>query len=284
MKRNLSHIWRALATDPWIIRPETHRTLCDIVRAHASGAAHLPGGIVSAMPMPEMPDDEDDMPKYKMAGRVAIVPVCGIISNRIGQMDRISGACDCMEIVEAMRAAESDPAVSAIVMDVDSPGGTVAGVPEAADAIAAIEKPVIAWTGGQCCSAAYWLASAADVIYASASSTVGSIGCYMALLDESRAYEMAGMKIELMTTGENKGVGIPGTRLTDAQRAQLQSQVDHVFGMFSTFVSSRRKLADGAMDGRAVYGGPALALGMIDAVEDMITACRDAYMLSDIKR
>jgi ClpP class serine protease len=82
-------------------------------------------------------------------------------------------------------------------------------------------------------SAAYWIGVTADAIFAEPSAEIGSIGVYSAFLDESRAFEMEGLKTELFKTGKYKGMGMPGLPLTEDQRALIQAEVDRVNKQFA---------------------------------------------------
>ena len=114
----------------------------------------------------------------------------------------------------------ANPNVQRIVLDIDSPGGTVAGTPEAAAQIAAANKVkrVDAWTGNLMCSAAYYLAAGCRGVYAAPSATVGSIGVYLPVVDRSEMYKAMGVKVDIIKSGKYKGMGFPGTSLTDDQR------------------------------------------------------------------
>jgi len=131
--------------------------------------------------------------------------------------------------------------VQAVFLDMDSPGGTVNGTPELAALVADVSKAkyTYAFTDGQMCSAAYWIASQSDAVFATPSARVGSIGVLLPMLDESKAFEQAGIKDELFAAGKYKSVGVPGLLLTDEQRAWLQSDVDKIYADFKAAVLAR---------------------------------------------
>jgi ClpP class serine protease len=102
------------------------------------------------------------------------------------------------------------------------------------------------------CSAAYWVASQADAIYAAPSARIGSIGVIIPFLDKAEAMELAGMRMEVFASGKFKGIGLPGTSLTDEQRALLQGEVEEIFADFKSAVLARgRKIPDEAMEGQS---------------------------------
>ena len=113
-------------------------------------------------------------------------------------------------------------------------GGTVNGTPELAALVADVSKAkyTYAFNDGQMCSAAYWIASQSDAVFAKPSARVGSIGELLPMLDESKAFEQAGIKVELFAAGKYKSVGVPGVSLTDEQRAWLKADVDEIYGGF----------------------------------------------------
>jgi len=166
--------------------------------------------------------------------------------------------------------------VTTILLDVDSPGGVVGGVPELADLIADVDetKRVTAFTEGQMCSAAYWLACGAREIIATPSSEVGSIGVYMPWMDSTAAFAAQGVKVEVIknTGGTFKGMGMPGTSLTDDQRAHLQDRVDEIFGMFADHVTANRHTSTEAMRGQTFMGKSAKKAGLVDRVGSYQTA------------
>src|SRR5690606_34372824 len=110
-----------------------------------------------------------------------------------------------------------------------------------------------------CCSAAYWLASACDQIFASPSASVGSIGVYLALLDESRRLEDIGLKVETIKDGKLKGAGASWKPLTEDERAHFQTQVLQIGQMFRDGVTAKRGSVDiETMQGQAFFGRAAL--------------------------
>jgi signal peptide peptidase SppA len=161
-----------------------------------------------------------------------------------------------------------------VLLDIDSPGGSVTGVPELAARIKAVadERPVFAFTDGMMCSAAYWLASQTDAIYATKTADVGSIGVYMAILDEARAYEMAGVKVELFKAGRLKGMGMPGTSLTEEAREHLQSEVDDIYQWFTSDVRSKRDVSAEVMQGQSFMAEAAARHELIDMVVPSLAA------------
>jgi ClpP class serine protease len=161
---------------------------------------------------------------------VTVISVYGIIGRNLSQLETMCGGCAVNIIQAAIEKTMEDPDCECIVLDFDSPGGVVTGVPELADFIRAAshQKPIVAFTAGQCYSAAYWLASACDGIFCTKSADLGSIGVYVALMDETDAWIKEGYKLELFKAGLFKAAVHPGQKLDPDARALMQADVDAI--------------------------------------------------------
>lgn len=189
----------------------------------------------------------------------------------------ILGATSAEEIGEALREAGNRPDIKAIFLDIDSPGGTVAGTPELAAVVAAVnkQKPVYAFTSGLMCSAAYWVASQARAIYATPSARVGSIGVVQAVIDNTAAIDKAGIKVEVFSVGKYKAMGATGTALTDDQRELIQSNLAEIAAEFHDAVLSRgRVIPASAMEGQTFSGKQAQQNNLAGMVRDREEAMR----------
>jgi signal peptide peptidase SppA len=197
----------------------------------------------------------------------AIVPVKGVIGKNLSEMESLCGCCDIHDVEEMLEECERDPSIKTIILDIDSPGGTSVGVPELANRIKNCSKEVISFTGSECCSAAYWLGSQASSFYATPSSSVGSIGVYIAFPDCSEAYKMEGVKMDVIKSGAFKGAGIPGTSLDEGQRKMLQQEVDDIHNDFKEAVKSVRSFVeDSSMEGQQFSGKRAAEAGLITSL------------------
>lgn len=208
---------------------------------------------------------------YEQFGNVVVIRIDGVIDKHISQLDMLCyGGVDLDDVESALACAEADSAVGTIVLAINSPGGSVTGVPECAASIARIKaggKDVIAFTDSQCCSAAYWIASAANEVIVSESAVVGSIGVYVALLDQSKAMEMQGLKVELVKAGAFKAAGAPFKELSSDERAMFQARVDDIYSQFCTAVcSGRGEIATESMQGQVFSAKDAIANGLADQV------------------
>jgi signal peptide peptidase SppA len=196
----------------------------------------------------------------------------------------VFGATDTEEVMAAVNEAAEREDVQAIILDIDSPGGSVNGTPELAAAVAAASKAktVYAFSAGQMCSAAYWVASQCDAVYATPSARVGSIGVILPVVDSSEAFAKAGLKMEVFAAGKFKSAGTPGTSLTEEQKDWLQSEVEEIAADFRTAVLARgRKIPDEAMEGQTFSGRRAMRLnmaGMVDGRAQVMTRLRELHV------
>jgi signal peptide peptidase SppA len=205
---------------------------------------------------------------------VAVLPIHGVIAPRMNLLSDVSGGTSYQALGAALASAVADPAVKSIVLDVDSPGGSVAGAPEFATALlkAREKKPITAVAAFQMCSAAYWLGACCTEIVASESSHVGSIGVLTIHQDLSKAFEQLGVKHTLLSAGKYKTAGNPYEPLSPEARALIQKQIDRGMGMFVRDVAAGRRVSEAAVrggfgQGAIVNADDALRLGMIDRVE-----------------
>ncbi len=167
----------------------------------------------------------------------------------------------------------ADPSIGAIVLDVDSPGGTVAGTVETAAAVraAAAVKPVVAVANTLAASAAYWIASQARELVVVPSGDVGSIGVMTAHVDASRLYERLGIAVTVVKSDRYKGEGLDFGPLDDDARAHLQSRVDAMHAAFVSAVAEGRRVPEKRVresfgQGRVVAAAAAVERGMADRV------------------
>lgn len=226
------------------------------------------------------PAEKGECDFIRNAGAVRIIEVRGLLAR--GVSGWWPWATDFDDLEKALLDADDDETVSAIVLDVDSPGGTVNGTPEAADVLASIQKPVVAYTAGGMYSAAYYLAAAADMILARRSAGVGSIGVIAAHVDYSAFYEREGIGIDVFRSGENKAPGAFGLSLSHSQREMIQGMIDAMGDTFRAHVMTyRNEVDDGDMDGREFTGEQAVSRGLADATANNIKdAIRAALSLA----
>jgi signal peptide peptidase SppA len=256
---------------PWQILEHKLIEIREFIAIRASG------GDIEDFEITEGPARRDS----QMAGSVAIIPIHGVITPRADLMTEMSGGTSVDRLQASIQAAADDPKVSAIVLDVNSPGGSVQGLSEAAQTIrqARAKKPVVAVANHTAASAAYRLASQASEFVASPSSHVGSIGTIAAHEDISKLEEMAGIKTTMVTAGKYKGELSPFAPLSEEARAHLQETVDKHQQAFEQDVARGRGIAVDKVrsefgQGRMLLARDARDAGMVDRIATMSDVIR----------
>jgi signal peptide peptidase SppA len=212
---------------------------------------------------------------------IAVIPVVGTISQRAGMMTEWCGGTSTQQISAALADALRDDAVGQILMEFDTPGGSVFGVSELGDEIheAAKSKPVIGVANSLSASAGYWLMSQCSQAYVTPGGEVGSIGVWMAHEDWSKAMSDSGVVTTMVSAGKFKVEGNPYEPLGEDARAFMQSRVDDYYGAFVRAVARGRgvgvqQVRDGMGQGRVLGADEALAQGMVDGVATLSDVVR----------
>jgi capsid assembly protease len=262
------NVLRAITETPWAIREEMLPVIAEIVAVRASG------GAFSAEEIEARIGAGNSRGRGVQVGPVAVIPIYGVIAPRANLMTEMSGGTSLQAFSAELSGAVNAPDVSAILLDVQSPGGSTALVPETAARIreAKARKPVVAVANTDAFSAAYWLASQASELVVTESGMVGSIGTYIMHDDLSAALEQAGVKRTFVKAGERKVEGNPYEPLTDAAREAMQELVDEFQAMFVRDVARGRGLSAARVRqdfgrGGTVTASKALAAGMVDRID-----------------
>lgn len=206
---------------------------------------------------------------------IATVPIKGtLIKGEIPWWFEFLGidATSMSDATSMVLAADSDPNVSTIFLDIDSPGGTLDGTQELADAVASTKKPTVAHASDLMASAAYWIGSQTDVLTANKSAFIGSIGVYSVMSDSSRLYKNAGVDVHVIRSAHLKGAGIAGDRITGEQLSAEQDLINKAASLFASYVAKGRKMdtesADSVSTGQLWMAEEAHSLGLIDAIKN----------------
>jgi signal peptide peptidase SppA len=207
-------------------------------------------------------------------GSIAVLPFYGVSTQRPPANEASgSGLMSTQRFAQSFRAALADDSVTGILIDIDSPGGSVSGVQELSNEIfqARGQKQVVAIANSLAASAAYWIGSSASEFYITPGGEAGSIGVYAAHQDVSKALENEGVKTTLISAGKYKVEGNPYGPLDDDARAFMQSRVDAHYGAFTRAVARNRGVAvdavrSGMGEGRVYGAADAKAAGMVDDV------------------
>ena len=262
-----AHILRAVSETPWAVRPHVLETIRDLLAFRASG------GVLTNEEIQARIGAGPPRREAQVFGSVAVLPLWGVIAPKADMFTEMSGGTSLAAFAQSFRAAMADEQVSSIVIDIDSPGGTVDMVPEMGAEILAARgrKSVVAVANTVAASAAYWIGSQASEFVVTPSGEVGSIGVWAAHDDLSKAMDKAGIKTTLISAGKYKTEGNPFEALSEEARDYIQSQVDTFYGMFVDAVAAGRETTVSAVrsgfgQGRMVTAEDARAGGMVDRV------------------
>lgn len=202
-------------------------------------------------------------------GTVAVVPIQGEIGY--GSSDLLGGSVANPETIKnQINEADNDGSVSAILLDINSPGGTPVASEEIMDAIKNCKKPVVAWISDTGASGAYLAATGADKIVASPSSMVGSIGVILDLTNLSELYKKIGVTKTVIKGGKYKDIGADYRNMTPEEKAMLQNMVNEHYDHFISIVAENRNLnksyVSSIAEGQIYTGSQAKNLKLIDYV------------------
>jgi signal peptide peptidase SppA len=221
------------------------------------------------------PKQEAEVPRlFSQSGDVGIITISGSLVNDNSPWNKYDGLSGYPEIREALIHAATDPAVGAIVLDINSGGGSVSGVSDTASLIKQIDtkiKAVHTYSDGMIASAAYWLGSSARSVKIGNVTEAGSIGVLTVHKEMSQMLEQRGIKATVLRAGTYKALGNPYETLSDTAKAEIQGQLDTMYQMFAQHVSDARgvpyPVADQQMgQGRVFIGAKAVQIGLADAV------------------
>lgn len=221
-------------------------------------------GVLAAAPLHTV----TGTPLYTIQDGVAVLLLQGTLLKYASSL----GGTSTVELRRGLRAALRDPLVQGLLLHIDSPGGTVAGVGDLADEVfrARQQKPVIAYIEDLGASAAYQIASQADEVLVNPTGAVGSLGVYSVVEDTSERSAAMKVKVHVIRAGAYKGAGTPGTPVTEEQLQEWQRLVDAYASALIEAVARGRgrpkaEIATWA-DGRVHVGPAAVALGLADRV------------------
>jgi signal peptide peptidase SppA len=237
--------------------------LADFAGARNIGAGGFDASRFVGAPRERALDSGETATPYKLKDGVALIGLRGELVNRGAWIGASSGLTSYEGLAESLRLAAEDPAVRAILLDVDSPGGEAHGAMETAALVREIAKPVAAVVNAQAASAAYAIASGANRIFVQQSSIAGSIGVVWLHLDRSKQVAERGVKPTLLTAGAYKADGHPYAALPDDARARIQGRIDQIYGLFVDTVAAHRGMSADAV--RATEAGVFIGQSAIDA-------------------
>lgn len=214
------------------------------------------------------------------SGGIMILPVHGTLVRRSSGLEPLSGMSSYQGIAADLQTAITNPAVSALLLDIDSPGGEAGGVFDLVDQIRALGqvKPIWAVANDSACSAAYAIGSAAQRLYVSRTGCLGSIGVIAMHVDQSLRDAQQGLRFTTVFAGERKNDLNPHEPISDAALVQLKTEVNRLYDLFIETVAVNRQLSTEAVrqtEAGLFYGQAAVEYGLADQVGTLDTALAD---------
>ncbi len=229
-------------------------------------------------------------PKVVQGSRVAVVNISGpIVDGGSVEQTLLGGtqAAASGQLMKEIRDAAADNSVKALVLHINSPGGSVTAAEEIGRELERFKettkKPIVTSMGDQAASAAYWLASYSDVIYANSSTLTGSIGVYMPYMNVEDLYKKIGVYTGKIKSGPHKDILAADREMTAEERVMLQDIVDQLYNEFVAVVANGRKMDTAVVkslaDGRVYTGKQAQELGLVDEIGNYYDALEAAGRL-----
>lgn len=270
-------------TTPWALMPERLQAMSGILTRWSAGEPPSDETLFQVNTDRVLRDTRKQMAAASTGSGIAVLPLYGVVTQRGNMVDDISGpgSSSTQQFTSVLRQMLADDTVGQILIDIDSPGGSVYGVSELASEIikARAQKPVIAVANSLAASAAYWIGCSASEFYVTPGGEVGSIGVWQAHFDYSKALEEDGVKPTLISAGKFKVEGNPYVPLDEQAQAFMQSRVDDYYNAFVEAVAIGRGVSindvkTGMGEGRVLGADAAMAQNMVDGIatfDDVLT-------------
>ncbi|MDO4177694.1 MAG: signal peptide peptidase SppA [Phascolarctobacterium sp.] len=227
--------------------------------------------------------------------RVAVINISGTIISGDAQEDDIfhqQQGITSGTIMRQIRDATNDNSVKAVLLKIDSGGGSATAAEEVGRELKRFKenakKPIVACIGDTGASAAYWIAAcSSDKIYANATSLTGSIGVYMPYMNVEELYKKIGVTSNKIKSGPHKDMMSMDREMTDEEKAMLQNIVNEIYEEFVTTIAEGRKMDESKVrtlaDGRVYTGAQAKNLGLVDEIGNYYDALVAAGELAKLK-
>ena len=203
-----------------------------------------------------------------LSGNVALIPIEGLIVGTEDSEFLFESITTSPDTVELIEKAGKNPNIKAIVLEINSPGGSAVASEEIANAVKKTNKTTVAWIREVGASGAYWIASSADYIVANRASITGSIGVIASYLEFPGLLEKYNVTYQRLVSGKFKDIGSPYKEMTDEERAIFQQTLDEIRDYFVSEVAKNRNLnkkdVDKIANGLFYLGAQAKELGLVD--------------------
>jgi len=218
-------------------------------------------------------------------GRVEVIYVQGIMLT--GSIPTGFGMATSEEITQSLKVANEDESVKAIVLRINSPGGSPAAAEEIVSAMKKIEKPIVISMGDVAASAAYYISAPADRILANPDTMTGSIGVIWEFQNKSKFYDEEGTSFYIAKSGEFKDMGGDWKGLSDSEKQYADQVISEAYGRFVKEVADDRNLSLSKVkdlaDGRIYTGAKAKEIGLVDELGSLDDAIEIAAKLGGIE-
>lgn len=262
-----AHILARVTDSPWLITETGAAAVTALLNSRLAA---------EAVPAPQPAEGDRPEPAAKRPG-VALISVRGIIGKHLGMMELMCGGVDVDAIVAEVRSALQDPEVSAVLLHLDSPGGSASGIPEAFAQLLELRqqagKDLVAFVDGRCCSAAMYLAAACGAIFCTPTAQLGSVGCVMQIAFRAMKNAAEGVEVRTYKYGKFKDLGNPNRPPTAEEEALIQARVDFLGQMFEADMRrARPELKEEVFDALVYFGAKAVEVGLADEVVPSLEA------------
>lgn len=203
--------------------------------------------------------------------RIALLPIKGVIISERSPLGGM-GMTSSVEIAQLLGEIRRKKGIKALILEINSPGGSPYACREIAEALKSVGKPVVAWLKEVAASGAYWIASAADVIVADSMSTIGSVGVISIRPDFSKLLNKLGIDMDVVASGAHKTFSLPFKSLTPEEKHEdrqlRKEEIEIIQRSFLDEVKGNRHLTEEAVEqissGKIYLGEQAKGLGLID--------------------
>lgn len=267
---------------PLMLRPEKAEMLCAALvdRLGIAKLDRIDGTSLGAAQLRQQASDwYDEKPKtprdmYTVSRGVARIPINGTLVHKLGGVEPWSGMIGYDQLDQIIGDAQDNKDVGALLLDIDSPGGEVAGCFDLARKLAKTSargggKPIIGAANEMACSAAYALISACDEVYMPETGIAGSIGVWTLLVDMTQALDKGGIEVTMIRAGERKARGGPYEQADEATVAKLLDWVEETRQQFAALVAEHRSISvDAVLDQEGDWfpGDEAMDRGLVDGI------------------
>lgn len=271
----------------WAILPEELTRLEQAYQAY-SRKEHVPKAGLFDVDLDKIPQT------FFMDGDIAVMQIDGIITPKADFFSQLFGGSSIDVMTRDLKALVDNDDVASIVLDIDSPGGVVFGIQEFAKMVFAARerKPVFAITSSMMASAAMWIGAAAERVFITSETAItGSIGVVVNHIDISGLEGKLGIKTTEIASGKFKRIASSFAPLTEEGRAELQSQVDHIYAAFVADVAKFRGVSEETVrsdmaDGKLFIGSMGLKAGLVDGLKSMegvINSIKEVARIKEVK-